>query len=385
MSKSIAISKIKVDGGTQSRAGTNGPIVYEYAELMQEGVKFPPIVVYHDGEDYWLADGFHRIAAAKEAKRTAIEADVRQGTRRDAVLHSVGANADHGLRRTNDDKRRAVEMLLRDDEWSKWSDREIARRCAVSSAMVGNIREKLKATVNHLQSDERIGADGRTTNTANIGKKPVTEVITPEGKPATLTPSTGYQAPKPEVITGTAINSLHPLKAGDTVRTPDGIGKVVSLRWAEGKPDAPPTYTVRLKDGSRLQRYKHDELIFVPTPPPAMTPQERENQRNTAPIRYSAPEDGFTDDVPAVEVEPTPAPATLPRGMAFTMPINSRTVTETPTPAGRVAARFPKDELFRLKMYHDGYMNTADSADIEAVSKWLTALEWAAKVREAVN
>jgi len=34
----------------------------------------------------------------------------------DAVFNSVGANAEHGLRRTNADKRRAVLTLLNDDE-----------------------------------------------------------------------------------------------------------------------------------------------------------------------------------------------------------------------------------------------------------------------------
>jgi hypothetical protein len=40
------------------------------------------------------------------------------------------------VRRTNEDKRRAVATLLNDPEWSQWSDREIGRRCGVRDRMV---------------------------------------------------------------------------------------------------------------------------------------------------------------------------------------------------------------------------------------------------------
>src|SRR4051794_18625155 len=82
--------------------------------------RLSPVTVYDDGERYWLVDGFHRIAAAAILGHDTIACDVRPGTLRDAVAHAVGANAAHGLRRTNDDKRRAVETLLRDPEWSRW-------------------------------------------------------------------------------------------------------------------------------------------------------------------------------------------------------------------------------------------------------------------------
>lgn len=39
---------------------------------------------------------------------------------REAILFIVGANASHGLRRTNADKRRTVERLLADEEWRGW-------------------------------------------------------------------------------------------------------------------------------------------------------------------------------------------------------------------------------------------------------------------------
>lgn len=169
--KKLKLSEIRVDGGTQSRAGVDQVTVDEYAAAMTDGADFPALVVFYDGSTYWLADGFHRFTAAKQAKLKNFACDVRQGTQRDAVLFSVGANATHGLRRTNADKRRAVEKLLTDAEWSLWSDREIARRCGVSNRFVSNLRDELPS-VNGSQIAERKVERGGTTytqNTANIG------------------------------------------------------------------------------------------------------------------------------------------------------------------------------------------------------------------------
>ncbi len=58
--KSINIKSIRVDGGTQSRVEINNDIVSEYAALIKDGAEFPPVVVFNDGADNWLADGFHR-------------------------------------------------------------------------------------------------------------------------------------------------------------------------------------------------------------------------------------------------------------------------------------------------------------------------------------
>lgn len=133
-------SSIRTDGGTQMRATLDEGTITEYAMAMQAGALFPTIVVYYDGESYWLGDGFHRLAAHKRIFDGLIDCEVRSGTRRDAVLCAAGANAVHGLRRTNADKRRAVEALLRDEEWAQWSDREIARKCNVSHHMVAELR-----------------------------------------------------------------------------------------------------------------------------------------------------------------------------------------------------------------------------------------------------
>lgn len=150
----LRLTQIRTDGGTQMRAALNHETVTEYADAMRRSETFPPVAVYYDGSAYWLGDGFHRVQAAYHAYGHAyqIAAIVHSGTRRDAILHAAGANADHGIRRTNADKRRAVEALLRDEEWGTWSDREIARICNVSHPMVADVRSLVTG---NSSSDQR--------------------------------------------------------------------------------------------------------------------------------------------------------------------------------------------------------------------------------------
>ncbi len=138
----IALSDIQ-DGGAQMRVEMKPNVVRDYADEMAAGVIFPPVVVYHDGTDYWLGDGFHRVEAARKLKHETIEAEVLDGDARQAILHGTGSNASHGLRRTQADKRRAVERLLRDDEWSKWSNRKIGAAARVDHKTVAKVRREL--------------------------------------------------------------------------------------------------------------------------------------------------------------------------------------------------------------------------------------------------
>jgi hypothetical protein len=61
----IAIKAIRTDGGTQVRAQLSQSQVEEYASQMREGDEFPALDVFHDGSEYWLADGFHRFLRTK--------------------------------------------------------------------------------------------------------------------------------------------------------------------------------------------------------------------------------------------------------------------------------------------------------------------------------
>jgi hypothetical protein len=134
------LALIKTDVRTQTRVSINVATVDEYTEALQDGADLPAVTVFDDGAEYWLADGFHRVAAYRKQGRVTIPAKVHSGSQRDALLFSCGANAKHGLRRSNEDKRKAVGILLADAEWSKLSDREIARHCGVSNMLVAAVR-----------------------------------------------------------------------------------------------------------------------------------------------------------------------------------------------------------------------------------------------------
>lgn len=164
----LAIDLISMDG-TQSRAAISEETVTEYERLWKEATPgmtvFPPVKVFHDGKQHWLGDGFHRVLAAKRAGRGSIIADVEKGTKRDAILYSVGANQTHGLKRSNADKRTAVLLLLNDEDWVKWSDRKIAEHAGLSDAFVGIVRKELQTVcsspASKAKDEPREGKDGK--------------------------------------------------------------------------------------------------------------------------------------------------------------------------------------------------------------------------------
>jgi len=106
--------KIKIadlDLSLQTRAGTDVDTINNYAEAMADGASFPDVTVFTDGKHYWLADGFHRVMAAKQNGKTSIAADVRKGTEDDAVVFGGTANNKQGKRPTRADVRHFLEMV----------------------------------------------------------------------------------------------------------------------------------------------------------------------------------------------------------------------------------------------------------------------------------
>jgi len=140
----VKIVDITADPSIQSRVEIDQSAVGDYADLIREGTDFDPVVAFDDGKKFWLACGFHRFFAYKKAGALEIPCDLRKGSRRDAELYSIGSNAKNGLRMTLADRRKSVQMLLDDVEWSNWSDRQIARYVGVSHPFVAQLRRPEK-------------------------------------------------------------------------------------------------------------------------------------------------------------------------------------------------------------------------------------------------
>jgi len=159
----LDLSVVRIDGDTQPRTAINPGIVQEYAEAMQAGAEFPAVTVVHDGATYWLVDGFHRFFAHRRLGRRQIKAEVIAGELKDARWLSVAANKTHGLRRTNEDKAKAVirALQLRPD----LSDRAIAEHVGVNHGTVADYRARLEGRWRNSPPDP-----GSATETTAAGR-----------------------------------------------------------------------------------------------------------------------------------------------------------------------------------------------------------------------
>jgi len=151
---SIHIEEIKLLDKLRVRAELNYEAIEEFHQAMASGATFPPIDVFKIDGCYFLADGWHRYHAASKGS-THILATVHKGDAADALSFALKANQNHGLRRTNADKRRAVQVAL--EEWPALSSRALGELCGVSHEFVQAMRHV--STVD--TSATRKGADGK--------------------------------------------------------------------------------------------------------------------------------------------------------------------------------------------------------------------------------
>lgn len=134
---SLSVDLLRIDAGTQSRLAINEDVVAEYTEVItQAGIDwpFPPLDVFHDGADYFVADGFHRLLAAIRAKLASVPCNIHKGTASDARIFGMTANDRHGLRMSREDKRACVEWLL--DNGGKMTQKAVAEKAGVSTRTV---------------------------------------------------------------------------------------------------------------------------------------------------------------------------------------------------------------------------------------------------------
>ena len=166
MATTVAISRIKINGGTQIREALyDNATLAEYRDAMEAGATFPPVHVVEDGDNLWLVDGFHRVAAAQALGRKTIEANVREGTLEEAQWLACGAN--RGLMRTNADKRAAIIAALKHPRSRGLSDRAVGIHCGVSHHTVAAVRIECSQNL----ENQEVGKLPSSKSGSDSGKK----------------------------------------------------------------------------------------------------------------------------------------------------------------------------------------------------------------------
>ncbi|SRR6266576_583820 len=215
--KTLPIESILATAETQIRAELRPDLITEYAELYRNKNGLPPIDVFtvRPGGPYLLADGFHRVAAAKEAKLPKIEVEIHTGDKKTAIKFALKVNSCHGARMSNADKRHAVEMALK--EFANLSDPVIAEMCGVDRSFVLKIRSSpldnqdvfvtpsTSATISESKErpengtvEMRVGADGKKYP-AKVKNTPQKPDVPCDTKPEIRHDKTGYPIP-PELV-----------------------------------------------------------------------------------------------------------------------------------------------------------------------------------------
>ncbi len=85
-------------------------------------------------------------------------------------MAAAAANAAHGLKRSNADKRRAVEVVLK--RKPEWSDRQIGEHVGVGHQLVSEVRRQVDDSSTSSAPQIRTGRDGKKYPAIKKPKKP---------------------------------------------------------------------------------------------------------------------------------------------------------------------------------------------------------------------
>lgn len=199
---------------TQMRYGTRQETVDEYVGLILTSEKAWPFntrcVVFKDDDKYYLADGFHRVEAVRKAGRVTVHCDLYEGTLEDAQDYALAANKTHGLRRTTEDKHRAIDCALRMDRWVGKSDGVIADLVGVSRKTVTKRRELKVSTGEIPQLNSTEGKDGKKRKVKPKQERepqPRPTIVKPTPPPEAVAPAEEYEDFDPPPIEEPAPNT----------------------------------------------------------------------------------------------------------------------------------------------------------------------------------
>ena len=180
----LPVTKLIADQSAQARAGgLDQDYVDELVVQILDGARLPPIIAFHhkptakeslllwpDGQTY-VADGFHRLAAARRAEKQEIEVDLREGTRKDAIVYALGANSDHGKRRCKRDLEHAYSIGVTEEIFREWDVEAVAQFLKCSQRWARQITKEARDAAKASRDVEILKLAAFGTSQSDIAAK----------------------------------------------------------------------------------------------------------------------------------------------------------------------------------------------------------------------
>lgn len=173
----------KLQPASEMRCKLDKEAVENYASIL---AKLPPVKLMRDNEaqTWWVVDGAHTISAALKAGKKEVQAEWSEGSYLDAWKAAANENQSHGVRVTNKDKRRRVEVAVKHPVMSKWAATKIAEACGVGRSLATEIKKDVTESVTSARVADTLGR-------SQPARKPRAPKVSP---PAT----SQTESPKPE-------------------------------------------------------------------------------------------------------------------------------------------------------------------------------------------
>uniref|UniRef100_A0A6M3M6R8 Putative methyltransferase n=2 Tax=viral metagenome TaxID=1070528 RepID=A0A6M3M6R8_9ZZZZ len=156
------------------RDSLNESLVQQYAENIEYILVCSPLEIWDTPDGNYLADGFHRLAAARFKGMKSVNVRVSKGSVQDAYAAACLANLFHGKPLTRSEREKARKEFIKIHP--EWSNVKLATEVSCSDETIRRYRGDLEASGEIESQKKRIGKDNREISTEAIGTSTNVEV-----------------------------------------------------------------------------------------------------------------------------------------------------------------------------------------------------------------
>lgn len=177
--KELKVKDIKAKPDLMMRDGLDKTLVAQYKETIESILQVSPIKVYAVGDDFILVDGFHRLAATRQAGLDMVNAQIFTGSFQDAHAAACIANLQHGKPLTRSERKRAICQYVKLNVGL--SNRLISEAVGVSDVTIMRYRKEMESSGEIELQESRAGKDKKRRIVSPVTQKLQTATIVAVG------------------------------------------------------------------------------------------------------------------------------------------------------------------------------------------------------------